>query len=224
MKKIKYLILVSLLYILCGCSAEYNLNITENTKFTEHIVINASSQEDLLQLNNFNWDVPLDYQNSNEAYEAADYNKNEIYNIVKNQNNVVFDGSFNRDTILNSKAIHDSVDYFNFTKYDGNYVISTSDNFKIFNRYNLEYLVINIKLPNEVINSNADSVNGNVYTWNISKDNKKGIYLEYKPIDNKEITGTKEEDNNLKYILIAIGFLVFLLVGLIFIKKNKYKQ
>lgn len=224
MKKIKYFILVGLLFVLCGCSAEYNLNITENTKFNEHIVINASSQEDLLQLNNFNWDVPLDYQNTNEAYEASGYNKNEIYNVVKNGNSVVFDGSFNKSTILNSKAIHDSVDYFNFTKYNGNYVITTSDNFKIFNRYNLEYLVINISLPNEVINSNADSVNGNVYTWKFSKDNKKSIYLEYKPIDNKEIAGTEDEDSNLKYILIAIGFLAILLIGLIFIKKNKYKQ
>lgn len=224
MNKIKYIILVFSITFLCGCSVQYNLNIDNNTSFNEQIIIDNLSGEDYDILKGNSYNFSLDYNDNTEGYYEGQIPGITYYDKQILNNQIIYSGSFNKETFQNSKAVNSSVDFFKITKYEDNYVISTSDNYVIFDNYNLNGIKVNIKLPNEVINSNADSVNGNVYTWNISKDNKKGIYLEYKPIDNKEITGTKEEDNNLKYILIAIGFLVFLLVGLIFIKKNKYKQ
>lgn len=221
MKNIKVLCLILLASLLGGCKASYNLDITNNSNFKETIYLTAENNDEQIQINDYNFPIPLSKFVNNEQNPDIDYDR---YTQEKDGNTINFTGIFNKSTIVDSTAISVGVDYFDFSLVKGHYLLRSSNNIILFDNYNVSELNVNITLPNEVYYHNADSVNGNTYTWNISKDNKKSIYLDYKPIDNKEITGTKEEDNNLKYILIAIGFLVLLLVGLIFIKKNKYKQ
>ena len=43
----------------------------------------------------------------------------------------------------------------------------------------LDKLQINISSSYPIIESNADSVNGSVSTWNLSRDSNKKIYIKY---------------------------------------------
>jgi hypothetical protein len=63
---------------------------------------------------------------------------------------------------------------------------------------------VNIEIPFTVISHNADSVSGNIYTWNIKKDNSlKNISITYKDKDYKDKARFKIGDKvfNVNYLI-----------------------
>ena len=59
MKKIKY---VLLLFILSGCSVEYNINIDKNINLNENINILAQTEDEILRIEEYNGNLPIDVE------------------------------------------------------------------------------------------------------------------------------------------------------------------
>ena len=93
--------------------------------------------------------------------------------------------------------------------------------FNCFNKYSeLDDVTINIDSSLEVESSNADEVNGNIYTWNINKSNadNKPINIVLKPN-----TEQKEKQRQLSVVLLVIA--AFILLGIIvFLIRSKGKR
>lgn len=216
MKKIKVLVLIIGVFCLCGCNANYNLTISNNNNFSEEVILYAQNSDEINAIRDLNYDISTDV---NTYDEETNYN---TYKITKIDNQIMFNADFNRTSILNSNAINRGVKYFNFTNYNGNYVLSTANAYTVFDDYNVNSLTVNITLPNEVVNNNADNVNENTYTWYLNKNKTKSIYLEYKPISNNK--EEEKKDNNLIYLIITLLVLVALAIGIVFVNKQKYKK
>ena len=222
MKKIFLLIMIS--FLLSGCTAEYNLNISDKG-FSETLILRAENLNDNELLIEYPITAFYDSEGNNEDPLKKESGV-EYYNskLIKenNLNKLTYNYNFSENEILLSRIIRNSFSTVIFKKYDHDedgkndyMLISTTDDFSGFKYENLSEVVINIRNDYKVISSNADKINGNIYTWVFNKNNSKAINMVYDPsivIDNRT-TMEKFDDSN--YIL---GFIfIFLLIILVFV-------
>ena len=191
MKKIIMLFLV--IIVLTGCSAEVNINIGENG-INETITINDTSST-----NYYNY-VPVFYDDIFSEIEpdvknegVSYYNKNVTHNVNGYKINYSYKYTF--DEYKKARSVKTSFKSFNLRKsdMDEEIVISTdSGGLQCFNAYSsLDSVKINIIPSYNVKESNADFVNGNVYTWIFNRTTKKNIYM---LLDNPN--NSSSSDNN----------------------------
>ncbi len=181
-KKLKIFIIGILLILVTGCSGNYNLKINDDMSINEELY--------------------LTIDNSNNAYTKTlkIFKENNIpeddYEVVLSDNNVRITYNKKYDSIeeylLNSKVYHELIDEIQFNK-SNNYIdlyvnqklkVSNDNGIKMngTNLVDLDVLQINIENPFDVIFSNAEIVNDNVYTWTIKKgDTEKKIQMQFKP-------------------------------------------
>lgn len=181
-KKLKIFIIGILLILVAGCSGNYNLKINDDMSINEELY--------------------LTIDNSNNAYTKTlkIFKENNIpeddYEVVLSDNNVRITYNKKYDSIeeylLNSKVYHELIDEIQFNK-SNNYIdlyvnqklkVSNDNGIKMngTNLVDLDVLQINIENPFDVIFSNAEIVNDNVYTWTIKKgDTEKKIQMQFKP-------------------------------------------
>ena len=181
-KKLKIFIICILLILVTGCSCNYNLKINDDMSINEELY--------------------LTIDNSNNAYTKTlkIFKENNIpeddYEVVLSDNNVRITYNKKYDSIeeylLNSKVYHELIDEIQFNK-SNNYIdlyvnqklkVSNDNGIKMngTNLVDLDVLQINIENPFDVIFSNAEIVNDNVYTWTIKKgDTEKKIQMQFKP-------------------------------------------
>ena len=194
MKKIFYLIIA--LFIITGCEATYTIDIDDN--FNESLVavpkdVNEVSRmrEDYFPYPAFynpNYSEEDDYvEGYDRSYNDPNENDNtkdeEIDNYITTpveRYNVFFGttlsfnykfGSNYQDSniVLTSVGDFDAVNAVGEGTYSK---INAKDFTNIFEEYsNLTKLTVNIKTTKRVISNNADSVNGNIYTWVITSKN-----------------------------------------------------
>lgn len=226
-KQIKVIFIFILMMFFTGCNAEYNLNISndnivESTNFYIEDDDLASTNSPFSSLDEmadyyFLQDYAIFYS---DAINNAFYEKNKISDNGKYGINLTHTYSFkkfNDSYLLNYKYIDKNykvgkktitIDINNFSSF---YKHEVGDD---FNNLNFNNLTINIKTNLKVLENNADSVNGNVYTWNINKDNSsvKRVYIKVK----------KGSDYFSMFIDIGIviGF-VIVIVLLVFLVKKK---
>ena len=200
-KNIKKLFLVLFIFIISGCKAEYNLNISDN-KIIESS--NFYTEENDLDFDNLDEDGPSSLE--------------DIYNNYYKQDYRAFDYEINNESLYKKKKLNDygmnlsyTYDFENFgNSLLFNYEISDGDNSYVNNEkyisikisdFNCFYgeeedaishnLTINITTDLKVLENNADRVNGNVYSWDINRDNyyDKGLYIKIKKnIDFSNVT------------------------------------
>lgn len=181
-KKLKIFIIGILLILVTGCSGNYNLKINDDMSINEELY--------------------LTIDNSNNTYTKTlkIFKENNIpeddYEVVLSDNNVRITYNKKYDSIeeylLNSKVYHELIDEIQFNK-SNNYIdlyvnqklkVSNDNGIKMngTNLVDLDVLQINIENPFDVIFSNAEIVNDNVYTWTIKKgDTEKKIQMQFKP-------------------------------------------
>lgn len=163
--KIKYIIFAFICFIFAGTSVyassiEYNLTIDDDGNFKENNVYKVKSSE-LKKTQNYDFMTSIVndkvYFNEDRKVEYSKTKKksNGVYTItLKNE----YSSSF-----LNGSRIVQEC----FSKYDfndaTNITISTSSPFYCYSR--ADAITINITTNLEVLNNNAESVNGNTYTW-----------------------------------------------------------
>ena len=231
MKK-KICLLLFILLLTTGCSCQYNLKIDGNV-YKEAIYITGSNSEEIDNLNQ-KWQIPINKENYYIGDKDTNYSSfDSVYDYKLNNNTLKFSHDFNRDEFTNSTAVSICYKTITITNYEGNIIISTSNIAECFNSYpSLSNLLINITVDKSVSNNNADSVNGNTYTWKLNRDNykNKSVNLIYEnKKDNKESTpdNTKNntKSNKVDYTMFIFAGILLIIVLIVYafisILKNK---
>lgn len=197
MKK-KLIVIISFLFLLCGCSADVNLEVTDSG-IEEDVSITALA------------DDYLDKQQMRGAFRQfipafdADF-QTEIVDTMPDQKNSGIDYYEKTETELSSGYLLNYKYKFGLNDYvksstvkkafssatvikdekEETLLLSTdSAGILLFKDYpNLTEIKVNIKATYPVKENNADSVKDNVYTWNFTPDTKKSIYILYDVSDN----------------------------------------
>ena len=215
MKKIKLLIIFSLLLFVTGCDVVYNLEFDGETFFET-----------------ISFDVP---KTTLQGESIMDYGNRWVCNNISCKDNIFI--SYSKKTkefedyenikgtalyatngVENSIAV--STCFYNGRIFDNedSYKLSASNATRCFERYEeLNSVTINFKSLYPVIDNNADTYENNNYQWVINRENAEEaeIVLEI----------AKDKDYNIKqylvYIFIAIG--IISLFGSLYIVYQVYK-
>lgn len=178
MKKIKYILLILIVFILTGCSGNYNLTFNKDLSINEEL------------------NILID--NSNNAYERTldllkkaeiDPDKYEIM-IDKDKVKIVYKETYTsfENYYLNSKLYRSLFENIEYEKDNTGMSINTKSRFKlndknnqsIINAYDIDNFKINLSIPFNVTENNADSIKDNTYTWDLNNsDTYKEINLKY---------------------------------------------
>lgn len=186
------MLLLITIFILTGCTATYNLEISPDG-FKENIVIKATNENE----NNLIEEFPVGaYYGSKEndsnpmlKIDGQEYYDSTIETGDDNLKIAKYSYLFDYDNFSEANSVVTSFENFIMKKYDYNedgvndYVLISSG--KDFNKFekneDLELVTININCHYEVISSNADEVKNGVHTWYLTKDNIKAINMVYNP-------------------------------------------
>lgn len=219
MKKI--ILILPLLFILSGCTAEYNVEIY-NDRYIENIKVE--------ELNPSNFD---DYK---EGYTIRnllkeEYNRDNYYykkKFIEDSNRLLlkYNSDFSLDTYSTSSVARECYEYFNVLEKGTTTIISTSIKNTCLDDYVwLDKLVINVKTNHVVKKNNADSVENGVYTWTFDRSNykEKGIYFEFS--DEKYVFNYDNEyTKKVVYIIVIVGIILLVIGIIVFILSKKRKN
>ena len=227
MKKI--VLFLSLLFLVSGCSINYNLefsgedileeidfslteseydewNSNQSEKFEEDCYVYFNSQQLLAFSDDYE---ELHKRILNRNGNSYDVNYSYKYNYKNYNRSMVIDSCFSEYNILNKD------DYY-YVKLDGPFTCFYDD------------MNINIKTDRKVIHTNGEYNNG-VYTWKITEDNFKDFELIFhidkdEVFDELEVIDDVKKENNIQISdIIWIIILGAAFVGLIILSK-KFKK
>lgn len=230
MKKTKYLFLLVLPFILCGCNAEYNLEIVDDN-YKEELKVTAEEDSNtnliaydmsIKQYNDFyikkpipaSIDATIFSEDNTKADGVIYYEKEDL--TIDDITGIKFKNTFTKEGYEKSRIVNESYNRFLIGTIDGNVILSTGEVFKFFKEVPiLDTVTVNIKTNHKVIKTNADEVNDNVYTWYITKDNYENKPIEFQFSKEEKVTNY---DNVIgktifKVVIVILGIL--LVVGLI---------
>lgn len=208
----KVILSLFLLFFLTGCTAEYKLDI-DNTSVKETILINIKDSKLGLEGKNilknskqkvFNDSSDYYIQNFNKSGNKFNINYNYVHDIDKFSGTSFIEECYPEYSIINNQDV---------------LVINTGEEFVCYNKFGNEKIentkiVISTKL--NVLNNNADKINGNRYIWNIDESN----YYD-KPIIMKI---DKSNANNESTFLLGIISLIIIIVGVLIYLFVKFKR
>ena len=183
MKRFKKIYIFILIILLTGCSGNYDVNINKDLSVEENLTLsienNISNYEKTLKIFDENKIDKKNYSIKRKADEI-EINYNKKYDSID-------------EYILNSKIYKqmiDSIDYNKTNKYVDIYIDqyiknkTENDEFITGNINDVDFLQINIKTPYNVIFTNAETSNENVYSWTIDKNTtRKKILLQFSSKD-----------------------------------------
>lgn len=221
--KIKILFLTLLIFIITGCSAEYNLTIDKD-KFSETIKI--LEKESIVSQNIEDKNFSETVANSLANFEGirSDLNRKKI--IEDNRVGYQYDYEYElKNYSMTPSPVAECYDSFEIKNNSKEIEIKTSNQFLCYNNYPMidEFKVV-INSNYKLIESNADFIENGKYIWNINYDEitNKPIYIK---LAKKLDTSIKTNNSNLILNFIKIVVLVSILVGIIiFIKKRNKKD
>ena len=219
--KSKCLILVFLIFMMCGCTAEVNLDISDN-KIKESVDItfyqNALYPKDIIKSSFRNY-IPVYARNlivdtmPDEPLEGIDYYTKKETDLGNGYKfNYSYD--FNINEYKEARTVKDGFRSYNISFNQDDHTISlfAEGTLLYFNEYpELEEVKINIKTDCLVKENNADDVKDNTYTWVFKKDDVKSINM---LIDTSDVVKNVDNTNIIiiASILIVIGFIFLLLL------------
>lgn len=228
--KFKYFGLILIIFMMCGCTAEVNLEISDS-KIKESVDItfyqDAIYTKDIIKASFRNYipiyarDVIVDAEEDRPFPNTKYYEKTETD--LGNGYRFNYSYDFNINEYEEARTIKDGFRSYNVSvdQDNGNISISTDNNGLLyFDDYPLlEEVKINIRTNYLVEENNADSANGNTYTWIFDKDTKKSINM---------LINTSTNDNsanigivNVIFPIICIVLFVFVVLLILFQKNNK---
>ena len=183
MKK-KILTLILLIFMISGCSVEVNIDISDNKiKESNDITIyqNAIYTKEILRTSFRDYipiyasDLIVDTVPDQPFSDVLYYNKNTTD--LGNGYRFNYSYDFDIDKYGDARTIKDGFRDYSYSYRNDIISLSTdSEGLIYFNDYPLlEEVTVNIETDYLVEENNADSVNGNTYTWVFNKDSKKSI-------------------------------------------------
>ena len=226
----KYIILIILPLLLTGCKINYNLDISKKGfKESFNIISNIDNKLEKYEIPAFIGTI--DYEdidiNFLERYDEVEYYNNKV--TEKNDQQIInYNYVFDDKNIQKSNAINLAFEKASITRYDHDengkkdyMIISTSGKSNIFEKFNdIEEITINITCHYEIISSNADEINKNVYTWHLDKNNIKAInmvynpdkFIDYRTIWEKIIDGDYFNIFTVTLFIVGIGLIIYILL------------
>lgn len=189
MKRIYKLLLVLVIFLVCsGCSINYNLDIKES-EITENIIVNDTAINGRVSS-----DILKDYQTWMPVYnniensdlisdsdgegnlgkiDGIEYHEKTI-TTINNGYYLTYKYTYPIDKFNNANSIR--LAYASPKVYNtSNYINIKTDDVNVLCRYAyFESLHVNITVDKniyEVGQTNADKVNGDIYTWNLNRSN-----------------------------------------------------
>lgn len=226
----KKVILGILLIFLTGCTAKYNINITENN-IKE--LINIKVSRSVLTNDEYKTLTSI----INKPYET-EYT---YYDLKSKEKNGILSSTFTYTHSFDNYSLSNAVTYcydeegmaeepiFSYT--DDTVKISTPKEVECFkdsdNLFNpLTELKVNITTKLKVVSNNADEVDGNTYTWIINQNNytNKPIKIEVKTEVNNSVENIKEQTGLTLAVIGIFAIPVVLLIIFIYLKgRNRNK-
>lgn len=216
MKKIIFLIIFIL--FVCGCEANYNLEISNNSfKESINIVIDKTEMPSETIYEEIETDDQITPFLENE-YSAFFSKHNSNYEKKVTHFDDYIDVKMNYDykeeEFSDANSLNSCFENFIFDYKDNSYYIHAYGNFYCL--YN-EQLNINIKTDNKVIKSNSTNIVGNTYIWVIDKSNMNDIDIEF------EVSKGFPWKSLIKYSSITI-LLFAIVIGIIYYVKKLNKK
>ena len=191
----KYFVLCLLLLLLTGCKFEYNLNITSDSIEEDNIAYIRGASKDNVEEEVYK--IVEKYSGpTNELgmYNSSIVNKNGLFGVD-------FSASYNYNSYQNSPSFSLCYDSYKIVNDNSAHsiIISTNGDFKCFDMFDeLDELTINVTTDYNVISSNADSVNNDIYTWYIRRENAKNKFINIRisTVNENSNNGSNKSDNN----------------------------
>ena len=240
MKRIKKILLVLVLCALCsGCTIKYDLEIGES-QVIENIVVNDTmilerTNNDILEMYN-TWMPVYDNIDNPDLIQDRDDDDGKIDGIPYHEKAITKIDSGYKHTYTYTYPIND-FNHANSFKLafgkpsfyvGGNYINLRTDNENVLCNYDyFESLQVNIKVDLNtytVEKNNANRVKGNVYTWNLNRNNchNSVISMTLNRSNNTVVTTTTSSssvsrektnwlDNYVLYIFLGIMVLIVIL-------------
>lgn len=223
MKKFKIIILGCCIFLLSGCSVEYNLTINKSTM-----------EEDITAI--FDKATESDYANRMEkirrsAYYNFDTREDEYYTFNKSEdeNNIFLNYSYiyTDNNLYKSEAV--SRCYYkrivNVT--EENITINTDNQVACLYKdgeKEIDDITVNIRTNLKVLENNADEVNNGVYTWYINDQNftNKPIYIKIKKeVYQESLTEQVVPILIIVLVIVGLGIITYLRIQKKHLKNNK---
>lgn len=226
MKKI--IIVFVFVLFLTGCSADYTIYIEKDKSVKEKFTI-QSSNESFLELGN---NIKTTIQSRYDSFEPAlDYPIVDLKIFKKkDQSGMKGENKYQSIEQLNESPYFKNVNAkitLQEEEYTSLYITNNFDYFYYleeteYDPISLDTIIAHIDIPFEVIETNADEVNGTVYTWNISDvEQFRTLYIKFN--ENKIVRKIVWDDKLIIAVVIGailIGIGIFSLIGWYIIKKN----
>lgn len=213
MKKI--LLFIVCIFMLTGCDIEYNLTI-DNDSFDEKVTLSLLKKDVSFEdmTNYLKNKIPI----SNDRYETRFYEPS--IDVHENSYDLVYDYSYDFSSFKKGFFVNNCYIDISIEENDDEISISSGKDFRCLNPDNgliADSAKINIKTELEVIENNADSVNGNTYTWNIDRNN-----YETKTV-NLKVKKIKENSFDFKFIIYTVIAMAFI-ISLFLLAKKKIRK
>ncbi len=200
----KLVLLIGLLILLTGCTAEVNINVSSSGIYEQvNIVTYANQNLTKDQLSGaFREYVPA-FVDDLMADGEADTKKDGISYYSRNMTDIgngyktTYGFKFGFDNYNRSRTVQEGFKdaIIQNDTVDKQIMFTTdSSGIKYFGYYpELENIKINITSEYAVKESNADYVNNGVYTWVFTKNTKKSVYIVF---DNPNAVSSNKKDDN----------------------------
>lgn len=222
----KHFLILLILTLCFGCTANYKLKINEDLTVEENIT-GLENDEFYNRYYNSTKSHVVDFVIATKE----DYLQQQNYNIKETSEENLYGATVSKtyssieDYYNNSTVYLQYYNSFNIDNQNDIITISLKDklpqNGNSPDRYMVDSGTVSITLPFEVIDNNADKYDkkNNTYTWNVDSSNDKEIFIKF---DSNKLLSAKF---NFIYPIVFI-FIVFVALFLIlfFVKKNKHRN
>lgn len=205
----KLIILMVFIFLLCGCSANVNLEVTEKS-IDETVTINTANDNTYTKEG---WksafrdyipvysDIVIVDTEPDEKVDGVSYYSKDI---KESNGSYTFIYNYNYKFANYSKARSLKYGFKSYSliknEKDGTLELSTdSSGFNYFSTYSsLNSINVNIHTDYEVVKNNADSVSNGTYTWNFTPTDNGNIYMliNYNSVSNSEEDDNEENSND----------------------------
>lgn len=223
MKK-KLILIVFMLMLCCGCQANYKLTINEDLSVEEELMATKDASFFAEYKNSSMGRVVssilsphLDTLNDNN-YVVNNYITSSRGGVIINKTYENLD-SYSNDTIYISQF----TDKISYNKNGNKITLSAKGNFSHAEqdqeRIPVDRASITINVPFNVIENNADKVEGNNYTWIFTEDDNKEREIKL-VFDKSKMSG----DSSISIVILVIGLVILLVVGFILYNSIRKKR
>ena len=215
----KKLFLLLILFLISGCSVNYDL-IIDNDSISEDVYIKIPMSE----VTDDRYEKQINYPM--RVYGGKDYNYNQ--EISDDEENHFVNYSYKHDIDNYKKSLFISMCYDSggITVDNDTIAISTSNVFRCIamdDGFRAKNVDVNIKTKLKVLENNADEIKGNTYTWHMNEYEYSAKPIKLTIQKNKTVIQKIDRASNLG-IFVVISFLLFVGILIYLFVKIKHKK